>query len=133
MPEQPKKSRSPIPLYIMITLFYIFVVFQGGGDDVLLEAVSKESDFEVNLNEGVNYKLWIDSPDGPEKVNLTISKGSYVAFESTFVLTDSGKRYLPNNPEFTVEENGTYHVHAKPLSPGTVYLEIEKIGISESQ
>ncbi len=133
MPEQPKKSRSRISLYIMIILFYIAVVFQVGGDDVLLEAVSQESDFEVNLNEGVNYKLWIDSPDGPEEVNLTISKGSYVAFESTFVLTHPGKRYLPDNPEFTVKESGTYHVHAKPLSSGTVYLEIEKIGISESQ
>ncbi len=132
MPEQPKKSRSLIPLYILIVLFYIIVVFQGG-DNVLLEAVSHESDFEVNLNEGVDYKLWIDSPEGPEKVDVTISKGSYIAFQKTFVLIHSEKSYLPYNPEFTVRENGTYHVHAKPLSSGTVYLEIEKLGISKLQ
>lgn len=126
MTEQPRNSRNIIPLYILIILFYVIVALQGGEDIVLLEAISQESDFEVNLSEGINYKLWIDSPDGPDKVNLTISRGSYTAFESTFVLTQSGKRYTPYNPEFTVKENGTYHVHAKPLSAGTVYLEIEE-------
>jgi hypothetical protein len=131
MQEQPRKSRSLIPLYILIILFYIIVAFQGVGDYVLLESISHESDFEVNLSEGVNYKLWIDSPDGPDKVNLTISRGSYTAFENTFVLTQSGKSYTPYNPEFTVRENGTYHVHAKPLSSGTVYLEIEEYATSD--
>jgi hypothetical protein len=126
MTEQPKKSRSLIPLYVLIILFYTIVAFQVGGDYVLLEAISHESDFEVNLSEGVNYKLWIDSPNGPDKINVTISRGSYTAFENTFVLTESGKSYTPHNPEFTVKENGTYHVHAKPLSSGTVSLEIEK-------
>lgn len=131
MTEQPRKSRSLIPLYILIILFYVIVALQGGEDYVLLEAISHESDFEVNLSEGVNYKLWIDSPDGPDKVNLTISRGSYTAFESTFVLTQSGKSYTPYNPEFTVRENGTYHVHAKPFSAGTVYLEIEEYATSD--
>jgi hypothetical protein len=132
MTEQSGKSRSLIPLYILIILFYVIVALQGSEEYVLLEAISHESDFEVNLSEGINYKLWIDSPDGPDKVNLTISKGSYTAFESTFVLTQPGKSYTPYNPEFTVKENGTYHVHAKPFSSGTVYLEIEKITSSDS-
>jgi hypothetical protein len=133
MPEQPEKSRSLIPLYIIIVLYYIIVAFQGGEDKVLLEAVSQESDFEVNLSEGVNYKLWIDNPEGPEKVNVTISKDSYVALQNIFVLTQPKKSYLPDNPEFTVKESGIYHVHAKPLNPGTVYMEIEKIEILKLQ
>ena len=56
--EKQKNSRSLIPLYIMIVLFYIVTSFQGGGDNVLSKSVSKESDFEVNLTQGVNYTLW---------------------------------------------------------------------------
>lgn len=129
MPEQQKKSRSLIPLYLMIVLFYTVATFQGDEVNVLSESVSKESDFQVNLTEGVNYKLWIENPEGPEKINVTISKGSYIAFQNTFVLTHSGKSYLPYHPEFAVKENGIYHVHAKPLNPGTFSLEIKKPGI----
>ncbi len=129
MPEQPKKSRSLIPLYMLIVLFYTIVALSGGGDNILSESVSHESDFQVNLAEGVNYKLWIENPDGPEKINATISKGSYVAFQNTFVLAHSGESYLPYYPEFTVKENGIYHVHAKPLTSGTVNLEIKKPAI----
>ena len=128
MPEQSKKGRSLIPLYIVIALFYIITAFQEGENYVLLESVSQESDFQVNLTEGATYKFWIDSPNGPEKVNVTISKDSYIAFQNTFVLTQPKKSYLPDNPEFTVKESGIYHVHAKPLNPGTVYMEIEKLG-----
>ncbi len=78
-----KKSRSLIPLYIVITLYYIIAAFQGGENHVLLEAVSKESDFQVNLAEGAKYKFWIDNPNGPEKINVTISKDSYIAFSKT--------------------------------------------------
>jgi len=127
MPEQPKKSRSLIPLYIVITLFYIATAFQEGGNRVLLESVSKESDFQVNLAEGATYKFWIDNPNGPEKVNVTVSKDSYIVLQNTFVLTQPRKSYLPENPEFNVKESGIYHVHAKPLNPGTVYMEIEKL------
>lgn len=127
MPEQPKKSRSLIPLYILIALFYIINSFQEGGNRVLLESVSQESDFQVNLTEGATYKFWIDNPNGPEKVNVTISKDSYIVLQNTFVLTQPRKSYLPENTEFTVKESGIYHVHAKPLNPGTVYMEIEKL------
>jgi len=129
MPEQPKKSRSLIPLYIVITLFYIVIAFQGSENSVLLESVSEESDFQVNLTKDITYKFWIDSPNGPEKVNVTISKDSYIALQNTFVLTQPRKSYLPENPEFTVKESGVYHVHAKPLNPGTVYMEIEELEI----
>jgi hypothetical protein len=128
MPEQQKKSRSLIPLYIFIVLFYVVSAFQEGGSRVLLESVSKESDFQVNLTEGATYKFWIDNPNGPDKINVTISKDSYIPFQKTFVLTQPTKSYLPENPEFTVKESGIYHVHAKPLNPGTVYMEIEKLG-----
>lgn len=129
MPEQPKKSRSLIPLYIVITLFYIVIAFQGSENSVLLESVSEESDFQVNLTKGITYKFWIDNPNGPEKVNVTISKDSYIALQNTFVLTQPRKSYLPENPEFTVKESGVYHVHAKPLNSGTVYMEIEELEV----
>ena len=133
MKEQPKKSRSLIPLYILIVLFYIVATFQGSGENVLSKSVSKESDFEVNLTEGVDYQLWIENPDGPEKIDVIISNGSYIAFQSTFVLARSKKRYLPYHPEFTVKENGIYHVRAKPLNSGTFSLEIKKPNISQQQ
>lgn len=133
MPEQPKKSRSLIPLYILIVLFYTIASFQGREDTVISESVSQESDFQVKLNEGVHYKLWIENPNGPEKIDVKISKGSDIAFQSTFVLTHSGKSYLPYRPEFSVKENGIYQVHVKPLSLGTVKLEIKKSGISGFQ
>lgn len=126
MSGQPKKSRSLIPLYIIIILYYLIVAFQGAGDNILSESISNESDFQVNLTEGVDYKIWIENPDGPEKINVTISRGSYIAFQNTFVLTKSGKSYFPYHPGFTVKENGVYHVHAKPLNSGTFSLEIKK-------
>lgn len=131
MQEQPKKSRSLIPLYIMIILFYIVASFQADGDSVLSKSISSESDFEVSLTEGADYTLWIENPEGPEKINVTISNGSYIAFQGTFALTRSKKRYLPYHPEFKVKENGIYHVHAEPLSSGTFSLEIRKSKNSE--
>jgi hypothetical protein len=114
---------------MLIVLFYTIVALSGGGDNILSESVSHESDFQVNLAEGVNYKLWIENPDGPEKINVTISKGSDIAFQNTFVLAHSGESYFPYHPEFTVKENGIYHVHAKPLTSGTINLEIKKPAI----
>lgn len=131
MPEQPKNSRSLIPLYILIVLFYLFVTFQGDEQRVLSESISNESNFQVNLAEGVSYELWVENPEGPDKIDVTISNGSYIAFQSTFVLARSKKRYLPYHPEFRVKENGIYHVHAKPFNPGTFSLEIRKPKVSE--
>lgn len=78
-------------------------------------------------SEGSTYKFWIDNPIGSEKVNVTISEDSYITFQNTFVLTQPEKSYHPDNPEFTMKESRIYHVHAKPLNPGTVYMEIEKL------
>jgi hypothetical protein len=60
MPEKLRKSRSLIPLYIMIVLFYTIVALQDNEDSALSESVSNESDFQVNLTKGVNYKLLIE-------------------------------------------------------------------------
>ncbi|WP_410508817.1 hypothetical protein RSJ42_00615 [Methanosarcina hadiensis] len=133
MPEQPRNSRSRIPLYILIVLLYLFVTFQGDEKSVLSESVSGESNFQVYLTEGVSYELWVENPEGPDKIDVIISNGSYIAFQSTFVLARSKKRYLPYHPEFRVKENGTYRVHAKPHNPGTFSLEIRKPKVSEQQ
>jgi len=127
MSEEPKGRRGLTWLYILIVIYYVATAFNGGGENVISKTVSSESDFQVDLTKGVNYKLLIENYEGPEKINVTISKGSLIVFEDTFKLTESRKNYLPYHPMFTVQENGTYHIHAKPLSPGTVNLIIEKI------
>lgn len=124
--KEPKEPRGLTVLYTILIVLYTVIAIQEGGECILSESVSNESDFQVNLTEGVSYKLGIVSSNGPEKINVTVSKGSSFAFEDTFKLTKSKKNYLPYNPKFTVEENGTYHVHAEPLDPGTVNLTIKK-------
>ncbi len=126
MPEEPKKHRGLKWLYILIFIYYVATALHGGGENVISKTVSSESDFPVDLTKGVNYKLLIENYKGPEKINVTISKGSLIVFEDTFKLTESRKNYLPYHPMFTVQENGTYHIHAKPLNSGTVNLIIEK-------
>jgi hypothetical protein len=126
MPEEQKEPKGLTWLYVVVFIFYAAVALQGGGEYVISEPVSKEADFKINLTEGVNYKLWIENVNGPERINVTIRKGSSVAFEDTFTLTKSKKNYIPYHPKFTVRENGTYHVHAKPLGSGIVNLTIEK-------
>lgn len=131
IPEMPKnpKARGPRSLkvlYAILIVFYAVLALQGSGKYVLSESVSKEADFQVNLTEGISYKIEIENFNGPEEINLTISNGSYIAFEDTFTLTQSKKNYLPYRPKFTVEENGTYHVHAKPMNYGTVNLTIKE-------
>ncbi len=121
-----KGSRGRTILYAILVVLYAVIAFQDSGKYILSEPVSKESDFPVNLTEDVSYKIEIENFNGSEKINLTISNGSYVAFESTFILTQSKKNYLPYHPKFTVEENGTYHVHANPMDSGTVNLRIKE-------
>lgn len=126
MPEEKKGRRGLTWLYILIFIYYVATALHGGGENVISKTVSNESDFPVDLTKGVNYKLLIENYKGPEKINVTISKGSLIVFEDTFKLTESRKNYLPYHPMFTVQENGTYHIHAKPLNSGTVNLIIEK-------
>ena len=89
MPEQPKNSRSRIPLYILIVLLYLFVTFQGDEKSVLSESVSGESDFQVYLTEGVSYELWVENPEGPDKIDVIISNGELNCnIESSQILSD---------------------------------------------
>lgn len=67
MPEQPKKSRSLIPLYMLIVLFYTIAALSGGGDNILSESVSHESDFQVNLAEGINLNSELRTLTVPKK------------------------------------------------------------------
>jgi len=124
--KEPKEPRGLTVLYTILIILYTVIALQEGGECILSESVSNESGFQVDLTEGVSYKLGIVSSNGPQEINVTISKGSFIAFEDTFRLTKSKKNYLPYNPKFTVEENGTYQVHAEPLDPGTVNLTIKK-------
>ncbi len=126
MSEKSKEHRGLKWLYILIFIYYVATALHGGGENVISKTVSSESDFSVDLTKGVYYKLLIENYKGPEKINVTISKGSLIVFEDTFKLTESRKNYLPYHPMFTVQENGTYHIHAKPLNSGTVNLIIEK-------
>jgi hypothetical protein len=125
-PKKPKKSRSLKFLYAILIVWYVVSAFQGSGKYILSESISNESDFQVNLIKGVSYNIEIENFNGPEKINLTVSNGSSTAFEGTFSLTESKKNYFPYHPKFTVEENGTYHVHAKPMDSGTVNLTIKE-------
>lgn len=127
MPEEPKRSRSLFPLYIIIFIIYLFTFLQGQtGGFILKESVSHETDFKVNLTKGMIYRFWIENLNGLDKINITIRKGSSVIYENTFTLDQSEKMSLPYDPNFTVDENGIYEVHVKPLDTGSVNLEIKE-------
>lgn len=90
--------------------------------------ISEESEFQVNLTNDTKYELWVlEFYGGPEGINVSVKKDSYIAFEDTFVLIHPEGDYLPYRPDFTVEENGTYQVHAKPLDSGSAKIVIRKI------
>ena len=125
-PEEHRGKRGLTVLYAILIVLYVVIILQGSGKYILSESISNESDFQVNLTEGTNYKIEIENLNGPERINLTISKGSSIAFADTFSLTKSKKNYLPYHPKFTVAENGTYHVHAKPMDSGTINLTIKE-------
>lgn len=127
MPEEPKRSRSLFPLYIIIFIIYLFTFLQGQtGGFILKESVSHETDFKVNLTKGMIYRFWIENLNGLDKINITIRKGSSVIYKNTFTLDQSEKMSLPYDPSFTVDENGIYEVHVKPLDTGSVNLEIKE-------
>ena len=127
MPEEPKRSRSLFPLYIIIFIIYLFTFLQGQtGGFILKESVSHETDFKVNLTKGMIYRFWIENLNGLDKINITIRKGSSVIYENTFTLDQSEKMSLPYGPNFTVDENGIYEVHVIPLDTGSVNLEIKE-------
>ena len=125
--KESKERRRMTWLYLAIFIFYVITALRGGGEFILSKTISNESDIQVNLTKGVIYKIWIENLNGPKKINVKINRGSSIVFEDTFTLTKSKKEYLPSHPKFMAQENGTYHVHAKPLDSGTVNLTIEKL------
>jgi hypothetical protein len=96
-------------------------------ETIFTASVSGESEFQVYLTNDTKYELWVVDLNGPEKIDISIRKGSYSAFEDTFTLMHPEGDYLPYHPDFTVKENGTYQMHAKPLDSGTVRIVIRKI------
>jgi hypothetical protein len=121
-----KKIMNFIRICLTITIFYAIFSLLEGGECILSESVSQESEFQVYLTEDVNYKLWVVDLNGPESISVRISKGSYVVFGDTFVLMHPEGDYLPYHPKFSVEESGTYRVYVKPMDSGTVRLAITK-------
>lgn len=90
--------------------------------------ISTESEFQVYLTNDTKYELWVlEFYGGPEKINVSIKKDSYTAFEDTFVLMHPEGDYIPYQPTFAVKENGTYQMYAKPLDSGIVKIKIRKI------
>jgi hypothetical protein len=124
MPEEQNKFMNLIRICLTIIIFYAIFSLLEGGECILSESISRESDFQVNLTENVNYKLWVVDFNGPEEISVRISKGSYVAFEDKFMLMHPEGDYIPYQPTFYVKENGTYQVRIKPLDSGTVRLAI---------
>ncbi|AKB26142.1 hypothetical protein MSMTP_2673 [Methanosarcina sp. MTP4] len=110
---------------VPIIICAIFIALDNG-ECIFAEYISNESEFQVNLSKNTKYELWVVDLIGPEKINISVRKDSYVAYEDTFMLMHPEGDYLPYHPDFTVKENGTYKVHIKPQDPGTV-----KIGILE--
>lgn len=97
-------------------------------ETIFAVSISEESEFKVNLTNDTKYELWIlEFYGGPEEINVSVKKDSYIAFEDTFVLIHPEGDYLPYRPDFTVEENGTYQVHAKPLYSGSAKIVIREI------
>ncbi|KKG14174.1 hypothetical protein EO98_09390 [Methanosarcina sp. 2.H.T.1A.6] len=102
-------------------------------ETIFAVSISEESEFQVYLTNDTKYELWVVDLNGPEKIDVSIRKDSYTAFEDTFMLMHPEGDYLPYHPDFTVRENGTYQMHAKPLDSGTVRIAIRKIhGFSTS-
>lgn len=95
-------------------------------ETIFATSVSAESEFDVYLINDTKYKMWVVDLNGPEKIDISIGKGSYIAFEDTFILMHPEGDYLPYRPDFTVKENGTYQIYAKPLDSGTIRIGIRK-------
>ncbi|KKH48724.1 hypothetical protein [Methanosarcina sp. 1.H.A.2.2] len=128
--EEEQKNRIFIVLTILVAILVFGYSFYLSLDDeyVFGASVSDESVFEVYLTSNVEYKFLVaEIPySGPGKIFVSISKDSYVPFEKTFRLDYLDGVYGPYHPDFTVEENGTYNIHVKPLDTGSF-----RVGIKE--
>jgi hypothetical protein len=134
--EKAKKFvRFTLTIILIMSISYFII------EDVIKKSetifavwVSEESEFQVNLTNDTKYELWVlEFYGGPEEINVSVKKDSYTAFEDKFMLMHPEGDYLPYHPDFTVKENGTYQVHAKPLDSGSAKIVIRKIhGFSTS-
>jgi len=111
---------------LFLTINEIFPIV--GGEYIFGSTVSNDSEYQVNLVKDVKYELrLVELPyHGPEAVDVSISRGSYVALEEKFRLMHPEGDYLPYRKRFTVNETGIYQIHVKPLDSGTF-----KIGIKQ--
>lgn len=114
-------------IIIMSVSYFIIEDIIKKSETIFAAFVSEESEFEVYLTNDTKYELWVVDLNGPENIEISIRKGSYTAFEDTFMLKHPEGDYLPYHPDFTVKENGTYQMYAKPLDSGTVRIGIRKI------
>ena len=121
------ESSDTFSFAVIMFIIYALITLVEGGVCIFADTVSNESEFQVNLTKDTKYELRVVDLNGPEKVNISIRKGSNIALEDTFMLMHPEGDYLPYHPKFTVKENGTYQVHAKPLDSGTVKIGIMQI------
>ncbi|HEY3363337.1 MAG TPA: hypothetical protein VGK06_16355 [Methanosarcina sp.] len=114
-------------IIIMSVSYFIIEDVIKKSETIFAASVSEEPKFEVYLTNDTKYELWVVDFNGPEKIDISIRKDSYTGFEDTFMLMYPEGDYLPYHPTFTVKENGTYQMHAKPLDSGNVRIGIRKI------
>ncbi|AKB46463.1 hypothetical protein MSKOL_0686 [Methanosarcina sp. Kolksee] len=123
-----EELKSKILIILTILVFGYGFYLSLDDEYVFGASVSDESVFEVNLTTDVKYKFLIDGGlfGDPLHLDVTISKGSYVAFDESFKTDpiDTYKVYYPYEPMFTVKENGTYQVHVNPGSSGSCDIAI---------
>ena len=113
-----------VMLFLIINEIFPIV----GGEYIFGSTVSNDSEYQVKLTENVIYELvLVEIPfGGPEAINVSISKGFYIALDEEFRLMHPEGDYLPYRKRFTVNETGIYQIHVKPLYSGTF-----KIGIKQ--
>ena len=116
-------------IFFVMLLLIINEIFPiVGGEYIFGSTVSNDCDFQVKLTENIIYELvLVEIPfGGPEAINVSISKGSYIVLAEKFRLMHPEGDYLPYRKRFTVNETGIYQIHVKPLDSGTF-----KIGIKQ--
>ncbi len=116
---------------IILVVILILSIFSGcieGGEYIFGASISNNSNFQVKLVKDVKYELrLVELPYcGPETVDVSISRGSYVALEEKFRLMPPEGDYIPYRKKFTVRENGTYQIDVKPLDSGSFRIGIKQ-------
>lgn len=122
------KDEAGLYVFVLFVIFFFSYVLPAidGGVFIFAEDISEKSEYEVNLTTDARYEIWLVEFIGPEKVNVRVHKGPYVAFNDTFILMHPEGDYLPHHPDFTVRENGTYQVRIQPHNSGKVRIGIRQ-------